>query len=81
MTIAVALAFVRLWTFLPTKQFGAREMVPLRTRFGGEQAVATALSSACAGTIEELAARRLDSERFRSAPRTSGRFRCILSLR
>jgi hypothetical protein len=26
-------------------------------------------------------ARRLDSERFRSTPRTCGRFRCILSLR
>src|SRR5262245_46035596 len=32
MTIAVALASVRLWTFLPTKQSGAREMVPPERR-------------------------------------------------
>src|SRR5262245_32751929 len=32
MTIAVALAGVRLWTFLPTKQSGAREMVPPERR-------------------------------------------------
>jgi hypothetical protein len=36
---------------------------------------------ACAGIIEGQAAQRLDSERFRSAPRTCGRFRGILSLR
>ena len=38
-------------------------------------------SGACAGIIEGQAARRLDSERFRSTPRTCGRFRGILSLR
>src|SRR5690349_12958692 len=34
-----------------------------------------------AGSDAKFHHRRLDSERFRSAPRTCGHFRCILSLR
>jgi hypothetical protein len=33
------------------------------------------------GTLRSRPPRRLDSEHFRSAPRTCGRFRYILSLR